>query len=65
MFQKQPNAYTQSIGQIKLILVWIEEIKYFLYLRIVDIMLIISVIAVRLHADLNFVFYGSFTPRST
>jgi len=32
--------------------------KCFLYLRIVDIMLIISVIAVRLHAQLNIDFYG-------
>jgi len=36
--------------------------KCFLYLRIVDIMLIISVIAVRLHTHLNVDFYGRFTP---
>jgi len=34
----------------------------FLYLRVVDIMLIISVIAVRLHDHLNVDFYGRFTP---
>jgi len=39
--------------------------KCFLYLRIVDIMLIIPVIAVRLYAHLNVDFYGRFMPSST
>jgi len=39
--------------------------KCFLYLRIVDKMLIMFVIAVRLHAHLNVHFYGRFTPSST
>jgi len=38
--------------------------KCFLYLHIVDIILIISVIAVRLHAHLNVEYYGRFTPSS-
>jgi len=40
------------------------SICLFLYLSVVDIMLIISVIAVRLHARLNVDFYGRFTPSS-
>jgi len=38
--------------------------KCFLYLGIVDIMLIISVIAVRLYAHLNVDLYGRLTPSS-